>query len=168
MAQPIFSQYTPITVANTTAETTLTGTGKGALSIAANSVAQGTVFQFRASGYLSVVSSPTFELKVKIGGVVVCDTGVATASLTFNNNLWSLEADVVVNTIGNAGTMTGQGLVKAIQTITANRMYQMTNSGSPSAIDTTAANAIDLTVTWGTASANDTITCTNFTVVKLP
>jgi hypothetical protein len=149
----IFSQVESVTVANSVAEATLLGAGRGAKEVSAGILDVGTVIRISANGYLSTTGLPTLDIDVDLGGSEVCSTG-AFSTATVTDAGWELEVEITCISTGATGEVVTSGtfcygdgnkhdLVKTTVTV----------------VDTTAALSIDLTVQWGTADAGNTITC---------
>lgn len=162
----LFTQTSTVTVANTTTETTITNGGVGSLTLPANYLIAGRSFRIFGSGYHSNLNTDTLRVKVKLGSVVLLDTG-AQASGASTNDGFIISAIVTCRTTGASGTVMAQGEYKEYTgTPSAHDTYQLVNTATTT-IDTTASNDISVTVQWGTASASNTISLTNFTVEGL-
>jgi hypothetical protein len=158
---PLFSQTQAVTIANTTAETSLDGTGVGQKTVFSRRLIPGTVLNFRAFGIHSAVSNPSLTIKVKLGSTAVISTGTFTTSNS-TNAAFMLDGMVTCYTGGSSGTVRGQGL----WTEASNASFGMATT-TASSINTTTDQAITVTAQWGTASTANTITMTNFTVEVL-
>lgn len=154
---PLFIQTTNKTVANTVTETSLIDGGVGSLTLPANFFNVGKTLKFELLGFHSAVTNPTIRMRVKIGSVVLCDTG-AVNSANSTNDLVQLNAIITGYTTGATGSVHGHGYYQELGSGFNN--FQMVNT-SPVTIDTTVSNTVDITVEWGTASASNTITSTN-------
>lgn len=160
-----FTQYQAVTVANSTTETTVIGTGEGSLTFQKNSMAVGKTFRVSAKGFLSTTGTPTLRLKVKLGSTVILDSGTATMA-TITNESFSLDSEFSVYSIGSSGTVDGQGIM-IVTGSSAKVIAVPTASGSAITVDSTANQALNVTVQWGTASLSNTITITNVVVEEL-
>jgi len=161
--QPVdFTQYTAVTVANTTSETTLVSTGEGALTIQKNSFAAGKTFKVKAMGFYSTTGTPTITFKFKAGSTVLVNSGALATSNDTSNAGFSFEALVTVYSVGASGTTYGQGVC-----IQDNLAPQLATNTSTVTLDTTVNQALNLTVTWSAASASNTITLTNLVIEEL-
>ncbi|MGH7179154.1 MAG: hypothetical protein ACREJC_17380 [Tepidisphaeraceae bacterium] len=164
-----FTATASATVANTTTETTLIGSGVGSLTFAANSLVAGRSIRIRARGYwgTDAVTAGTMRWRIKLGSTTVLDTGVITPTVGITNLLWKLDADITCRTTGASGTVFGQGYVDRQEMAgIADFKNAMVNTATTT-IDTTAAQALDVTFAWGTADADNTITSSNVTVEVL-
>jgi hypothetical protein len=151
-----FVQTASKVVASTVAETTLVAAGVGSMTLPANKLAVGKTLFITAGGFISDTATPTFRVRVKIGGVLILDTGAVTFSGTIANNQWSIVAAITCRTAGVGGTVIGQGSFRE----EPDNRAGMANL-APVVVDTTIANLVDVTWEWGTSDPANTITCTN-------
>lgn len=159
-SKAVFMQTASVTVGNTGVETTLTGSGIGSLTLPANFLKAGTTLKVRVFGTHSATLAPTIELKVKLGGVTILDTGAVTTGNS-TNDLFSIEGWVTCRTTGAMGTVFAQGWYNERAQIPANALaYPMVNT-TTSTIDTTAADAVDVTLQWGLGAVGNTATATH-------
>ena len=130
---------------NSTTETTL-----DTFTLAADELKAGDVVHIKAGGIATATNSTdTLQLKVKIGGTVV----IATAAVDVaDNDIWTIDTDVVVRTDGPSGTFYANGVQQLGVEGTATMRQDHVVS---SAIDTTAALAVIITGTWSVASASN-------------
>lgn len=156
-----FTQTASQTIANTTTETSLFGTGLGTLTLPANALAVGTTIRIRMSGVVSSTGANA-PLRVKLGGTTLA-TSDALNFATITNRAWRLEVDITCRTTGATGTVIGQGIFwYQISTVAVNGLgLAMTATAT---IDTTTSLALALTAQWSAANPAHTITCTNATV----
>lgn len=158
----IFTSTADKTVANTTSETSIVGTGVGSATTTANYFAAGTSLLVECSGYYSSAVADTINVKIKAGSTIVGATGAITPT-TMTNSVFRVLALVTCRTVGVSGTFTVNTLLESSSgTLTANAAKILNTSTVT--LDTTGTLAWDVTATWGTASASDTITGTNFTM----
>jgi len=156
----MFTQTADKTVANTTTETTLIGTGVGTLTLPANSLIAGRTVRIKMSGIYSTVAvtGGTVTVKVKYGSTVIA-TIATTALLTgATNDYWEGEVVLTCRTTGATGTVMTSGRVGYQITGNAVIWDELNNAGATTTIDTTAATALDVTVTWSAANASNTVT----------
>jgi len=163
--RPVYSfiQIDDVTIENTTAVTTIIGTGRpgDSLTLPANILTVGKTFLFRVRGYISAKNTHTSTITFKLGGTtIVSSTGTWGTDLTDVG----FETDLVFTcrSIGATGTIIGQGrsLISAGAGVSTVAMRALTLT-APVNIDTTVDNVIDITYQWGTASADDSVTITN-------
>lgn len=139
------------TVANTTTETSLIGTGVGTKAIAANELAAGRTVHVRVKGYLSSTGVPTVTFKVKMGSTAVATSSAIVAS-AFSNAAFEGDFEITCRTTGGSGTVVCTGFVMVNGTVTP-----VVTTGTTT-ISTTVSEDPDFTVTWSAADAANTIT----------
>lgn len=149
----ICGNMTPVTVSNTTSETTLMQ-----CTIPANTIgAAGEDLRIRAAGNNnnSSGSNANYVYKLYVDSTVIA-THTATNSVTGDKNtFWNIDADVLFSTIGPSGVASADGTV-VIEQNSNGWTFPATNGATNvtlSPIDTTASHTIKVTVTLGTASA---------------
>lgn len=157
-----FTQYQAVTVANSTSETTVVGSGEGALTIQKNSFAVGKTFKISGKGFYSNTGTPTLTLKVKAGSTVLLTSGAITTTTSASNRGFSFEGVLTVYSVGSSGTIHGQGEVVEV----GSAHTAMVNTSAVT-LNTTANQALNVTVQWGAASASNTITITNLVLEEL-
>ena len=161
-----FAQTASVTVADTASETTIIGTGEGSLKLNANSTLAGKTFKIKGAGVFSNTSTPTLDIKIKLGSVTLLDTGAITTVTSASNRLFLFEGLVTVRSVGSSGTAFAQGTFTETATTGSGKLYPMANT-STSAVDTTANLAFNVTAQWGSASASNTITLTNLVIEEV-
>lgn len=151
----LFTQTASVTVANTTTETTLVGSGVGSMTLPANFLTVGRVLKVRVWGVHSATGAPTIRIKVKVGGTAILDTTAVTSN-NDTNTAFQVEAWITCRTTGGTGTIIGQGKYEEI----SHAAFPMSATATTT-VDTTATQAVDVSLTWGTAAAGNTQTATN-------
>lgn len=142
-----------------------------------NRIYQGAAFNIRAWFDVSnVVTTPgTLTLRVRWGGVagtVLATTGAITLSSTARTTYTgSIDADLVVRSIGSAGSMFCIGRATLNNTPVAadsapQGIYTMTAGGANvpavvSSLDTTSAKALSITAQFSVNTATTQLTCHN-------
>lgn len=169
-----FSQTVNGVVANTTQEGTLTAAGVGSRTLPARSIEVGTTLRILARGTWSTQATPDFQWRIRIGSLVVCDTGVVTAPATAVGS-WSLEAIIVCREAGQAGAVVAAGTVggaKGTYDMTDQTMAAVQNEVPDQTIarplDTTVPQTVDMSLRWGAANVKNIVTCTMFIVWAEP
>lgn len=160
----IFAATAAATVASSTSETTIAGSGIGSLTLPANFITVGKTFKLRAWGVYGTKAAPvgTFTLRFKYGSTTLISLApTLTASLT--NQMWEIEAEFTCRTTGATGTVFPQAELNLFTSTTAGGLI-VAGPTATTTIDTTASSKVDITVQWGTSNANNTITCNNFTL----
>lgn len=156
----LFSQTATGTVANTTTETTIVGSGTGTMVLPANFFLTGKTIRVRGYGFHSSTASPTLNLKIKLGSTVICSTGAHTHH-NASNGYFEFEAIITCRTTGGSGTVFAQG-----KFFDATDLVPMGTTAAVT-VATTSSQTVGVTATWGTASASNTISCTNLTLEVL-
>lgn len=163
----IFTQTADKTVSNTTTETSLMGTGVGTKTLPASFFQAGKQIRFKQLCYFNtaVASTPTIDIKIKLGSTVLLDTGVVT-SIGINqvNSEFEINGVLTDRTTGTSGTISGQGNVSYANTtaVGTDNSFGLTQSGGAITVNTTGGTlAFDETMTWGTAASGNSITCTD-------
>lgn len=151
----IFTQTNTVTYANSTAETSLIGTGIGAVTLPANFWQPGRQIRVKGRGfYSSATLAPSIVLKSKFGSSVLATATVSNLLNSASNAGFSFEELITCRSVGSSGTLqvdgvlsfsTGTGLLGAAYLVNT----------SPATIDTTSSQAVITTGTWGTASASN-------------
>lgn len=145
-------------VTNTTTETTIIGTGVGALTVPANGFAVGDSFHAKIGGVISSLNNHEITIRVKAGATVLASTGLIQIEAVTALG-WEMELDFTIATIGAAGDICTNG----------NFAYNR-NTGSLEGfvfqdvqpIDTTVSNTLNITVEWNQTNASDSIYSANF------
>lgn len=158
-----FTQTADVTVANTTAETSILGTGVGSKTLGASSLIAGKTIRISGSGYIADLLTPTGRIKVKLGSTIILDSTAAALVTVTGSGRFEYEAIITCRTTGGSGTVYCQGDARYYSILTAANFIQMVNTATTT-INTTTSQAIDVTWQWGTANAANTITLTNATI----
>jgi hypothetical protein len=158
-----FTQTTTTTVANTTTETSILGTGVGTKTLPAAFLVAGKTVRVRIEGYVSNLATPTIQIKIKLGATIILDTTAVTMTTITGSMRFKVEGTLTCRTTGASGTIFSQGDVKYFSIASTANNIDMVNT-TTTTIDTTASQAIDVTCTWGTANASNTISSTNTTI----
>lgn len=155
----LFTQTADKTVANTTTETSIVGTGVGTLTLPANFFVAGKTIRISMSGVYSTVAvtGDTVTVKIKYGSTVLASKAT-TALVTGGTNLaWSADLLITCRTTGSSGTVQVSGGV-TYQIAAAAAVYDEINNGvSTSTLNTTNSGLFDVTVTHSAANASNTV-----------
>jgi hypothetical protein len=96
----------------------------------------------------------------------IASTGAVALTSSVGPFAWRLQAELVVRSVGSAGTMMVGGQVTYWTSATASVLWSLTNQSSGSqtlgtaqAINTTQTNTVTIGATFGTAVAANSITC---------
>jgi hypothetical protein len=165
----IFSQTATVTVANTTAETTLIGAGRGSVSLPANYfVLAGKTLRVTARGYFSSNQGiETLKLRVKLTDADATEIVLETGDQSVGGRTdcgWEVRALLTCYSIGATGNFWGQGFATMASSATASDVLQMVKTAVVANLDTTSTMTVNVTADWNNASAANTITCTNLIV----
>lgn len=159
----LFTQTQAVTVANTTNETTMFGSGVGSETLSANYLEVGKTIRVTARGIHSTLnSSQTATFLLKIGGTTVATSSSFTISQALTNASFEIEALVTCYSTGALGTVWGQGMY-----VRSGSQTRSIASTAASTVDTTGALAVDLTIAWGAADPANTIKTTNLVIEGL-
>lgn len=170
----LYTATASATVANTTTETSIIGTGIGSLSMPATAVEAlpvttvpfwfaGKTIRVRVMGYLSqLVAGPNRTVKIYLGSTALGTVGPSSVATAVTDKGFMYEFLTTCRTTGATGTAFTQGTLFH-SGIGQNYM----NATSAVTIDTTTAAALDVRFTWGTGDPGNTITATNVTVEAL-
>jgi hypothetical protein len=156
---PLFASTADQTVANTTTETTLIGSGVGTKTLSANYLVAGKTITAIVRGRMGskAVSPGSLTIKVKLGSTVIW-SGAVTPAASLANDYMEVKADITCRTTGASGTVFGQATLFFNDGVTTAVNAPDGANTTTSTIDTTTTQAVDVTATWATADANNTIT----------
>jgi hypothetical protein len=146
-------------VTNTTAETTIVGTGVGILNVPANGFTVGDTFRAILGGVMNADNNQTIRIKVKSGSVILLDSGAQNLGSAVTNDVWSLNIDFTIRQLGAAGVASIISLGSFHYTKTNNASVQGFgfNVANNTTFNTTISNTLDITVQWGSASTGNNI-----------
>lgn len=149
----LFVQTDTITVANTTAETSIVGDGQGSMTLAPNFLRVGTVLKIEAQGYHSSAGNPDATVTLKSGGITLGRAGPIGSGKS-QEALAELTLYLVCRAAGPTGAVVVQG------------SYQEWHQGgadaglvlpTPVSLDTTIAQLLNITFQWSKASPANTV-----------
>lgn len=160
MSIKIFSGTADQTIANTTTETTLFGTGVGNLTLPASFWFVGRQIRIRLAGTIATTLTPTADIKLKYGSTVLLDSTALALPVLTGTNPWKIEATITCRSTGASGSVGAEMDIELTSggVVVGAALKVAILPVAPTTIDTTSASALDVTFTWGTASALDTIT----------
>jgi hypothetical protein len=153
-AKLLFSQYTAVTISNTTAATSLlSGSKRGSVTIPANTLIVGSVVKLTLEGYLSTTSgSQSITFALNIGGGVLINLAVGSITGSLSNAKL-----VITSTV----TVYSSNTVRAVTEVTVNDTSVYTPLTSTVSVVIASDNAITATAQWGAASSSNTIVVNN-------
>lgn len=160
---PLFTQTADATVANSTSETTVIGSGVGSKTTSANYFAAGTSILVEMGGYFQSAAVDTLNIKIKAGSTVVGATGAVAYGVLGTNQAFRLYALITCRTAGASGTFQVDTIFETTGSALTGQEAKIINT-SDITLDTTGTLAWDITATWSAASASDTITGKTFTM----
>lgn len=159
----IFSQIGDVIVANTTAETSALGTGRGNKMIKSDALIAGSRIRIHGSGVYSTPTliGSTITVRVKIGGTTVAS--VATTSLLTGavNQTFTFDSIIQFRSTGVGGSVIAEGVAAYTTSLlglaTTKTFDDLDNQAVVTTVNTTNDPTIDVTVQWGTATLSRTI-----------
>ena len=152
------------TVASTASETAFTSS----YTVPANALAVGRALRLTLTGlYSTALTPPTLRLRIKLGSVVVADSGtILTLVGSLTNGGWQASLVLTVADVGSEGHVESQGEARLTTAMTTALDIMMPNTDTKK-VDTTGTLAITVTVQWGTSSASNSITLRQMVVELL-
>ena len=153
----IFTQTADQTIADTTTETTLFGTGIGTLTLPANFWVVGKTIRIEIHGDFADTGNPTAEIQAYYGATSLIDSGAITLSGLAGTEEWECEVVITCRSIGASGTVQTVIDWEYETTVGSSAIERLDVEGVLRTIDTTASGALDVTFQWGTAAAANTI-----------
>lgn len=133
-------------ISNTTTQTAF----DKSVSIPANTLQEGDIIRVKAQGIATATNSTdTLNVTLRIGTVDLVTTGALDVA---DNDIFTIEADLVVRTIGASGTFVtmAQTNIGTPGTATTKAKFKASTT-----LDTTAAASVNATATWSVASASN-------------
>ena len=165
----VFAQTNSSIPASGITETSIVGTGVGALTVPANSFQIGDSFTLASDGLLSSLSSATLEIRVKtLTGVLLCDTGIITMS-SATNKPFLLSLYFTIRALGGVGvaSISSGGLFSYIRNGGTQFEGYVLSQINSTTFDTTVNNTLVVTAQWNTGSASNTIQSFNLILQKV-
>lgn len=154
------------TVGNTLTETSIIGSVVGSQTVAANAFTAGRSMLLYAWGNLGDTGVPTLQIRAKLGGTTILDTGAFNIGLITGTTLWQMSCYLTCRTTGAGGTGIAQGIFTYFTTAGVQTNQQMVNT-TTFALNTTITNVIAATAQWSVADPLNTISSTNFSALLL-
>lgn len=154
-------------VVNTTAESTLVGSGVGTLSVPANGFSIGDSFVARLGGEITNLNNTNLTIRVKSLGVTLVNTGVIQLKLG-TNQFWQIEVNFTIRNIGGVGvaSIISNGNFTHIRNNTSVEVFGF-NTLNNTIFDTTILNTLDVTAEWETASPSNSLHTDYFVLNKI-
>lgn len=156
----LFAQTANSTIiTNTTVESSLINGGVGSLTVPANGFKVGDSFRAVFSGVINANNNQNITIRVKAGSIVLLTSGLQNLGSSVVNDIWSLNIDFTIRTLGAAGVASIVSLGSFHYTKTNNASVQGFgfNVVNNTTFDTTINNVLDVTAQWQNASAGNNI-----------
>ena len=154
----IFTQTADQTIANTTTETTLFGTGVGTLTLPANFWVVGKTIRIEIHGDFADTGNPTAQIRVKLDAVELSDSTAITLSGLGGTEEWETEVIITCRSVGGSGTLETVVDWEYETTTGSSAIERLDIGGTLQTVDTTQSDTLDVTFAWGTANALNTLT----------
>jgi len=166
----LFSQSAVVTVANTDAETTLIGAGRGSVVLPIGFFGiPGKKCHVNARGYFSSIANSSLELRVSLTDAAAAECQCATASIATGERTeqyWEVDVQFVAHTADATSEIWGQGKAFVGITSTTTDVVGMPNI-THTHMDFADAITVAVTADWNNANAGNTISCTHLTVTSI-
>lgn len=164
-ATALFTSTATQTVAATTTETTILGTGSGSLTIPANYLIVGKLLRMSIRGLYSTpaLNIGSIAIKIKLGSTVLNTTATASAlAVSVTNGGFDGVAFITCRSVGASGSVVLMGgLEYGVGNNLAPLVLAVNNGTSATTIDTTASQVLDCTVTWSNNTAGNSVSSLN-------
>ena len=154
----IFTQTADQTIANTTTETTLFGTGVGTLTLPANFWTVGKTIRIEIHGDFADFGTPTVEVQAYYGTTSLIDSQAITLSGLGGTEEWETEVVITCRSVGATGTVRTIIDWEYETTTGSSAIERLDVAGTTTVINTTVSGALDVTFQWGTAAVANTLT----------
>lgn len=160
----LFTSTTTQTVAATTAETTIIGSGSGSLTLPANYLTVGKTIRFSIRGLYSApaISVGTITIRIKLGSTTLA-SGTASSLVALASNLgFDGECVITCRSIGASGSVIIMGGVTYGVGANLSPFVTPVNNGtSTSTVDTTSALTFTCTVQWSNNTVGNSVSSLN-------
>jgi len=146
------------TISNTTAESSIIGTGVGTLSVPANGFSVGDAFHATVVGHVSSVNNHTLRLRIKSNSVLLADTSAIVMPQTTNQH-FKLDVYFSIYAIGGAGvaSISTGGYFLFNKDAAFSFEGDTFSTENSTTFDTTVDNALSITAQWGQTNPGDSI-----------
>lgn len=143
-----------------------------------NNTSKGRGIRIVARGILSSTATPTYTFTVRLGAAgntssaIILGSAALTTGSTVTNQIFEFEGDVILTTLGAAGTnstVQGTGLLTCpgLATSIASLYGGAASPGTVATVDTSITNYINFNVACSASSASNTITLQQLLVFGL-
>lgn len=144
----------------------------------ANNAQPGRGIRIVARGILSSTGTPTYTFSIRTGAAsntssaIILGSAALTTGSGVSNQFWELQGDVILTSIGKAGTnSTVQGIGYLLSTGLANTLNPIyggaASPGTVATVDTSITNYINFNITCSASSSSNTITLNQLLVYGL-
>jgi hypothetical protein len=146
-------------ITNTNAELSLINGGVGILTVPANGFKVGDSFRAIFGGVMNADNNQNIRIRVKAGSIVLLDSLLQNLGSSVINDVWSLNVDFTIRSIGGPTVASIVSLGSFHYTKTNNASVQGFgfNVVNSTAFNTTIPNTLDVTAQWQNASAGNNI-----------
>ena len=147
------------TITNTNVELSLINGGVGTLTVPANGFKVGDSFRAVFGGVMNANNNQNIRIRVKAGSVVLLDSLLQNLGSSVINDVWSLNIDFTIRSVGGPGVASIVALGSFHYTKTNNASVQGFgfNTVNSTTFNTTIPNTLDVTAQWQTASTGNNI-----------
>ena len=169
ISRGLFAQTTSsIPVTATTTETTIIDGGVGSLTVPANGFSVGESFTANMSGLMSAKNNDTITIRIKSGSVTLSDSGALTLP-AISNQVWSLNIDFTIRTLGGVGvaSIVTLGQLHILKLASGTQEGFGFNTINSTTFDTTTSNTLNVTAQWSSSSALNSIYTDLFVLTKI-
>ena len=149
---------------NPQSETSLISSSSGNLGskiLLANSLKVGDIIKIKSKGFINVTSTGTFTLNIKLGSTVLSSNGSVIISNPKTNQLFDMDFEFLVKSIGINGNVLGNGKMLISSGSVSNPIMAEFVMTTSSVINTTINQTLDFTISWlagFSGNINNTIT----------
>jgi hypothetical protein len=146
-------------ITNTNAELSLINGGVGSLTVPENGFKVGDSFRAVFGGVVNADNNQNITIKVKAGSLVLLNSGLQNLGSSVIDDVWSLNIDFTVRSIGGPTVASIVALGSFHYTKTNNASVQGFgfNEVNSTTFDTTIPNVLDVTAQWQNASTGNNI-----------
>jgi hypothetical protein len=146
-------------ITNTTLESTLINGGVGSLSVPADGFKVGDSFRAVFGGVMNANNNQNITIRVEVGPVVLLSSGLQNLGSSVINDVWSLNIDFTIRSIGGPGVASIVTLGSFHYTKTNNASVQGFgfNTVNNTTFNTTIPTTLNVTAQWQNASTGNNI-----------
>jgi hypothetical protein len=146
-------------ITNTNAELSLINGGVGILTVPANGFKVGDSFRAIFGGVMNADNNQNIRIRVKAGSIVLLDSLLQNLGSSVINDVWSLNVDFTIRSIGGPTVASIVSLGSFHYTKTNNASVQgfAFNVVNDTTFDTEISNALNVTAQWQNASTGNNI-----------